>query len=63
MADNQVHIAMAGDNRIWSYHLGQRTLSWRAGSGAMDERDGSGHLAAVAQPAALAPVQQVQNLS
>lgn len=59
VADNQVHIAMAGDNRIWSYHLGQRTLSWRAGSGAMDERDGSGHLAAFAQPAALAAVQQV----
>ncbi|MGH8089650.1 MAG: hypothetical protein ACREPC_15385, partial [Stenotrophomonas sp.] len=32
VADNQIHIAMAGDNRIWSYHLGQRTLSWRAGS-------------------------------
>lgn len=59
VADNQVHIAMAGDNRIWSYHLGQRTLSWRAGSGAIDERDGSGHLAAFAQPAALAAVQQV----
>jgi len=59
VADNQIHIAMAGDNRIWSYHLGQRTLSWRAGSGAIDERDGSGHLAAFAQPAALAAVQQV----
>ncbi|MFL9582429.1 hypothetical protein [Stenotrophomonas sp. AB1(2024)] len=59
VADNQVHIAMAGDNRIWSYHLGQRTLSWRAGSGAIDERDGSGHLAAFAQPAALAAVQQM----
>ena len=59
VADNQIHVAMAGDNRIWSYHLGQRTLSWRAGSGAIDERDGSGHLAAFAQPAALAAVQQV----
>ncbi len=59
VADNQVHIAMAGDNRIWSYHLGQRTLKWRAGSGAIDERDGSGHLAAFAQPAAVAAVQQV----
>jgi len=59
VADNQVHIAMAGDNRIWSYHLGQRTLSWRAGSGAMDERDGSGHMAAFAQPTALVAVQQV----
>ncbi len=59
VADNQIHIAMAGDNRIWSYHLGQRALSWRAGSGAIDERDGSGHLAAFAQPTALAAVQQV----
>lgn len=59
IADNQLHIAMAGDNRIWSYHLGQRSLQWRAGSGAIDERDGSGHLAAFAQPTALAVVQQV----
>jgi sugar lactone lactonase YvrE len=59
IADNQLHIAMAGDNRIWSYHLGQRSLQWRAGSGSIDERDGSGHLAAFAQPTALAVVQQV----
>jgi len=57
--DNQLHVAMAGDNRIWSYHLGQRSLSWRAGSGVIDERDGGGHLAAFAQPTALASVQQV----
>jgi len=59
VADNQIHIAMAGDNRIWSYHLGQRSLQWRAGSGAIDERDGSGHLAAFAQPCSVAAVQQV----
>ena len=59
VADNQIHIAMAGDNRIWSYHLGQRTLSWRAGSGAIDQRDGSGHMAAFAQPVSVAAVQQV----
>lgn len=59
IAENQLHIAMAGDNRIWSYHLGQRSLQWRAGSGAIDERDGSGHLAAFAQPTAVAVVQQV----
>lgn len=59
VADNQIHIAMAGDNRIWSYHLGQRSLQWRAGSGAIDARDGSGHLAAFAQPCSVAAVQQV----
>jgi len=59
LGDNQLHIAMAGDNRIWSYHLGQRALQLRAGNGAIDERDGSGELAAFAQPCALAAVQQV----
>lgn len=59
VADNQIHIAMAGDNRIWSYDLGSRALRWRAGAGAVEVRDGSGHLAAFAQPCALAAVQQV----
>ncbi|KAF1016345.1 MAG: Protein DipZ [Stenotrophomonas maltophilia] len=59
VVDNQLFIAMAGDNRIWSYHLGQRSLQWCVGSGAIDERDGSGHMAAFAQPTALAVVQQV----
>ena len=59
LADNEMHIAMAGDNRIWSYHLGNRHLQRRAGSGAIDERDGSGQLAAFAQPTALAVIQQV----
>lgn len=58
-ADNQVHIAMAGDNRIWSYDLGSRALRWRAGAGANEIRDGSGHLAAFAQPCGLVAVQQV----
>ncbi|AXM32507.1 hypothetical protein BRN52_12560 [Xanthomonas oryzae pv. oryzae] len=59
IADNQVLIAMAGDNRIWSYHLGRAALTARAGTGALETRDGSGHLAAFAQPAGLASVQQV----
>lgn len=57
IAGNQLMLAMAGDNRIWSYDLGSRTLSWRAGSGALDLRDGGGHLAAFAQPVGLAVVQ------
>ncbi|WP_022974207.1 hypothetical protein [Xanthomonas maliensis] len=59
VADNQLLIAMAGDNRIWSYDLGRAALSARAGTGALEIRDGSGHLAAFAQPAGLAAVQQV----
>ncbi|QNR96245.1 hypothetical protein ICJ04_11950 [Stenotrophomonas sp. 169] len=58
LADNELHIAMAGDNRIWSYHLGQRRLQRRAGSGIIDQRDGAGNVAAFAQPTALAVVQQ-----
>ena len=58
VADNQIHIAMAGDNHIWSYDLGTRELRWRAGAGAVEVRDGSGHLAAFAQPCSLVAVQQ-----
>ncbi|WP_411850565.1 hypothetical protein ACLB90_16985 [Stenotrophomonas sp. LGBM10] len=58
VSDNQIHIGMAGDNRIWSYHLGQRALRWRAGSGVIEERDGGGHMSAFAQPTSLAAVQQ-----
>ena len=59
VADNQVHLAMAGDNHIWSYDLGLRSLRWRAGAGALEMRDGGGHLAAFAQPCAIHAVQQV----
>jgi sugar lactone lactonase YvrE len=59
VADNQLHIAMAGDNHIWSYDLGSRALRWRAGAGSAEVRDGSGHLAAFAQPCGLVAVQQV----
>ncbi|PPU71940.1 hypothetical protein XcuCFBP2542_17680 [Xanthomonas cucurbitae] len=58
-ADNQLLIAMAGDHRIWSYDLGRAALRARAGNGALDMRDGSGQLAAFAQPAGVAAVQQV----
>lgn len=58
VAGNQIHIAMAGANQIWSYDLGTRALRWRAGAGALEVRDGSGHMAAFAQPVALAAVQQ-----
>lgn len=56
--NNQIFMAMAGDNRIWSYDLGTRELRARAGSGQLDVRDGSGPMAAFAQPAGLAAVLQ-----
>ena len=57
--DNEVHLALAGDNRIWTYGLGRGELNCRAGSGQLDVRDGSGVMAAFAQPVALAAVQQM----
>ncbi|RYZ71736.1 MAG: redoxin domain-containing protein [Lysobacteraceae bacterium] len=57
--DSEVHLALAGDNRIWTYGLGRGELSCRAGSGQLEVRDGSGVMAAFAQPVALAAVQQM----
>ena len=59
MANNQIHIACAGDNRIWSYDLGRGELRLAAGTGALELRDGNARsMAAFAQPVALAAVQQ-----
>jgi hypothetical protein len=58
VVNNQVYLATAGDNRIWSYDLGTRELQRRAGSGQLDLRDGSGPMAAFAQPTSLAAVHQ-----
>ncbi|MET0655527.1 MAG: hypothetical protein ABWY94_08155 [Pseudoxanthomonas sp.] len=57
--DSEVHLALAGDNRIWTYGLGRGELTCRAGSGQLELRDGSGPMAAFAQPVALASVQQI----
>src|SRR3546814_20259039 len=54
-----MHIATAGDNRIWTYNLGKRELRLLAGSGALGVSDGSGNRASFAQPVGLATVQQV----
>ncbi len=59
VVNNQVYLATAGDNRIWSYNLASRELRQRAGSGQLDIRDGSGPMAAFAQPTSLAAVHQV----
>jgi sugar lactone lactonase YvrE len=55
---DQLFIALAGDNRIWSYDLGRGQLLCCAGSGELALRDGHGSAAAFAQPVALAAVQQ-----
>ena len=57
--NSEVHLALAGDNSIWTYDLGRGALRRRAGSGQLEVRDGSGAMAAFAQPVALAAVQQV----
>lgn len=57
--NSEVHMALAGDNRIWTYALGNGELTCCAGSGKLDLRDGTGAMASFAQPVALAAVQQV----
>ena len=54
-----MHIATAGDNRIWTYDLGKHEIRLLAGSGAMGVVDGSGGKAMFAEPVGLATVQQV----
>ena len=56
---NVICISTAGDNRIWAYDLGERSLKLLAGSGAMDLVDGEGAAAAFAGPSGLAIVQQI----
>jgi hypothetical protein len=56
--DDTLHLAMAGDNRLWRYDLGRHALKCQAGAGQLEVRDGSGMMAAFAQPASLAVVQQ-----
>src|SRR5690606_24408770 len=54
-----MHIATAGDNRVWTYDLGKQELRRLAGSGALGVVDGNGTRAPFAQPVRLATVQQV----
>lgn len=54
-----MHIATAGDNRVWTYDLGKRELRLLAGSGTLGVADGSGNRASFAEPAGLATVQQM----
>ena len=56
---NLICIATAGDNKIWAYDLGERSLKLLAGSGALDIVDGEGAAAAFAGPSSLSIVQQI----
>jgi sugar lactone lactonase YvrE len=57
-SDRQLFFAQAGDNCIWNYDLGRNRLELLGGTGQLELRDGSGALAAFAQPVGLAMVQQ-----
>ncbi|HZF97111.1 MAG TPA: hypothetical protein VEY92_02500 [Pseudoxanthomonas sp.] len=57
--NSEIHLALAGDNRIWTYSLGEGSLACSAGCGRLELRDGGGAMAAFAQPMSLACVQQV----
>jgi hypothetical protein len=54
-----MHIATAGDNRIWAYDLGKHEIHLVAGSGKLGVVDGVAGKAAFAEPVGLATVQQV----
>ena len=54
-----MHIATAGDNRVWTYDMGKRELRLLAGSGALGVADGTGKRASFAEPVGLATVQQM----
>ncbi|WP_149194196.1 redoxin domain-containing protein [Luteimonas suaedae] len=59
LSGGRLFVASSGDNRIWSYDLGNHELRCLAGSGALEVADGQGAEAAFAEPVALAAVQQV----
>jgi len=59
LSENQLHICMAGDNRLWRYDLGERSLRWVAGSGVLAHGDGDLREAAFAQPTAVVAAGQV----
>ncbi|MGH8031039.1 MAG: thioredoxin-like domain-containing protein [Luteimonas sp.] len=54
-----MHIATAGDNRLWAYDLGTQEIRLLAGSGALGVIDGCGAEAAFAEPIGLAAMQQM----
>ncbi|MEO6263676.1 MAG: hypothetical protein ABIO58_01685 [Luteimonas sp.] len=59
LARDALLIGCCGDNRLWHYDLGKKTLQFAAGSGELAVRDGIGAEAAFAEPVALAAVQQM----
>ena len=59
LAAGKLHIATAGDNRVWSFDLGAPAMALLAGSGALAVYDGTREQASFAEPASLAAVQQL----
>lgn len=59
LAAGKLYVASSGDNRIWSFDLGNHALRCVAGSGRLEVADGTGTAASFAEPVALAAVQQM----
>ena len=59
LAAGKLYACSAGDNRIWSFDLGDHSLRCLAGSGRLEVADGTGTGASFSQPVALAAVQQM----
>lgn len=59
LVGGKLFIATAGDNRLWSFDLGNPEIRLLAGSGALALTDGIGAGAAFAEPVGLAAVQQM----
>jgi sugar lactone lactonase YvrE len=57
--NNTLCIGTAGDARIWSYDLTDRSLKLLAGSGVLELVDGEAEAAAFVAPSSLAVVQQI----
>ena len=59
LAAGKLYVATAGDNRVWSFDLGDHSLRCLAGSGRLEVADGVGAEASFAQPVDVAAVQQM----
>lgn len=59
LAAGKLYVATAGDNRVWSFDLGDHSLRCLAGSGRLEVADGIGAEASFAQPVDVAAVQQM----
>lgn len=57
-SNDRMYIAMAGASQVWEYDLTKRAMRVLVGAGSIGLSDGQGEKALMAQPAALALIQQ-----